>query len=98
MFTNDDGSLKKEGEIIRRPQLANTFRKIAAEGADTFYNGSLAKDIIADLEEAYLGTSITAEDLREYRQVKLEKKMAKLLTNKFNFVFLNNRMFFKCLL
>ena len=64
---NDDGSLKKEGELIRRPQLANTFKKIASEGAATFYNGSLAKDIIADLEEAHLGTSITAEDLSEYK-------------------------------
>ena len=64
---NDDGSLKKAGDTIRRPQLANTLRIIATEGAATFYNGSLAENITADLEEAFLGTAITAEDLSEYK-------------------------------
>ncbi len=66
MFTNDDGSLKKEGDIVRRPQLAITFRKIAQEGGWVFYNGSLARDILEDLKEAYLGTLITEEDLKVY--------------------------------
>jgi len=66
IFLNNDGSLKGEGDIIRRPQLAITFRKIADEGGDVFYNGTLAQDIILDLQESYLGSYMTLEDLRIY--------------------------------
>lgn len=42
----------KEGEIIFRPKLANTLETIANNGAEVFYNGSLAKDIVSDIREA----------------------------------------------
>ena len=33
------------------PKLAKTLRTIAEEGGDTFYNGKLSEDILADLED-----------------------------------------------
>ena len=52
IFTNPEtGKIKKVGETVAFPALAETYRRIAKEGVDTFYNGSLRDDIIADLEE-----------------------------------------------
>mgnify|MGYP000331970605 CR=1 FL=1 len=41
-----DSTLKKAGDVIRRPDLASTLDKIASGGSDEFYKGSLANDII----------------------------------------------------
>ena len=64
--------MKKAGDTIRRPQLAATLRTIADKGADVFYRGSLASDIVADLRDGYVlkpgGESIMTEtDLDNYR-------------------------------
>ncbi len=49
-FVKPDGTLYKEGDVIRRPKLALTLRRIA-EDPLSFYNGTLASDIIADIQE-----------------------------------------------
>ena len=46
-----NGMPHNEGDIIRRPKLAKTLKVIAADPM-SFYNGSLADDIIADIQEA----------------------------------------------
>ncbi|XP_067942701.1 scoloptoxin SSD14-like isoform X2 [Watersipora subatra] len=67
IFTNPEtGKVKKAGETIFFPKMAQTYRRIAEEGVDTYYNGSLRDDIIADLEELD-GSIITVEDLRSYQ-------------------------------
>ncbi|XP_077969786.1 glutathione hydrolase 1 proenzyme-like [Styela clava] len=67
IFTNPDGSLKKEGDIIVRPTFAQTLRAIADEGIHGFYNGTLAKRIVADIEDAVEDSIITIEDLNKYQ-------------------------------
>ncbi|KAK3597993.1 hypothetical protein CHS0354_042347 [Potamilus streckersoni] len=64
----------KEGEILKLPQLAKTLETITTEGPESFYNGSLTRDILADMNamKNYTGNSsygsiITAEDLKKYR-------------------------------
>lgn len=48
-----------------RPELCNTMKIIADEGASTLYNGKLGKMLIEDLNE--LGSAMTIEDLKNYR-------------------------------
>ncbi len=60
VFTND-GNPIQPGEILYQKDLANTYRKIAAEGRETFYEGEIAR-AIADFSKAYDGL-LTAEDL-----------------------------------
>ena len=51
-FTNPvSGHMKEIGDLIKMPALAETLQRIANEGVDTFYRGSLRDDILADLEE-----------------------------------------------
>ena len=41
----------KEGEIIKNHRLAKTLMIIADQGADAFYTGELAADIVADIRD-----------------------------------------------
>ena len=50
IFLNDDDSIKKVGDTMKRPNFCKTLRKIA-DDPHTFYNGSLARDIVSDLRE-----------------------------------------------
>lgn len=45
----DDGSEKKEFDVVTMLELADTYKRIAREGAATFYNGKLADEFLADL-------------------------------------------------
>lgn len=56
------------GAILRNPELADSFRRIAADGADAFYNGSIADAIVAAVQ-GHSGNpgDMTAADLAGYR-------------------------------
>jgi gamma-glutamyltranspeptidase len=47
--------------LIRQPDLANTLEEIAADGAETFYRGRLAKRLVAAMQAA--GVLVDARDL-----------------------------------
>ena len=50
MLTDSNGNLLKEGDKIKRPKLAKTFERIA-EDPLSFYQNSLADDIVADISD-----------------------------------------------
>lgn len=52
------------GDKTKRPDLANTLKIIATEGANALYNGSLTSSFINDIKK-YNGI-ITAEDMKSY--------------------------------
>ncbi|MBN3304227.1 glutathione hydrolase 1 proenzyme [Amia ocellicauda] len=64
VFCNSQKRILKENDIIKFLKLADTYQKIADEGPDVFYNGSVAKDFVKDIQEA--GGIITLEDLQNY--------------------------------
>ena len=46
----NDGSLIQEGNLLKNPKLARTFRRIA-EDPMTYYKGSLAHEIVNDITD-----------------------------------------------
>ncbi len=51
-FFHADGSPMKEGEILRNPELAETFRTLARGGAKAFYTGPIAQAIVDAVQHA----------------------------------------------
>jgi gamma-glutamyltranspeptidase / glutathione hydrolase len=64
------GAAVARGDRIVRARLGETLRAIAAGGADRFYRGAIADDLIATVAAA--GGVITAADLAGYRVVERE--------------------------
>jgi len=61
------GKLAKSGETLRNPALAATLRSLAQNGGQSFYQGGIAKDIIATA--AASGGRMILGDLSSYRAI-----------------------------
>jgi gamma-glutamyltranspeptidase/glutathione hydrolase len=59
------GEVPKEGEIIRQPELAQTLRAIAEQGARVFYQGWIGQSIVETVQKN--GGVMTLDDLKNYR-------------------------------
>ena len=60
-----DGKAPAKGEIFRNPMLASTLEKLAENGRDEFYKGSIAKTIDAFMKEH--GGYLSYEDLASHK-------------------------------
>jgi gamma-glutamyltranspeptidase/glutathione hydrolase len=56
----------RNGEIMRMPQLAQTFREVAEKGKAGFYEGRVAEAIIAVMKER--GGVMELEDLKDHME------------------------------
>ncbi|GFN83036.1 gamma-glutamyltranspeptidase 1 [Plakobranchus ocellatus] len=63
-YFDENGNVKPVGSLIRLPELAKTLQTIS-DKPRCFYDGCIAKDIVADLKEE--GGIITLEDLKNYQ-------------------------------
>ena len=52
VFFKADGSAYQPGERLKQPELAQSLKRIAAQGADGFYKGETARDIVKAVNEA----------------------------------------------
>ncbi|XP_022837987.1 glutathione hydrolase 1 proenzyme-like isoform X2 [Spodoptera litura] len=78
-FNTAKGQFHKPGTIIKPSEaLCNTYQRIAENGGDDLYNGTLAADLLDDLER--VGSIITADDLRQY-EAKISEPIAVPLSN-----------------
>jgi gamma-glutamyltranspeptidase/glutathione hydrolase len=60
-----DGEAPRAGQWFSNPDLARTFRRIAANGAGELYGGALGQEIVAGLDA--LGGWLTLDDLKAQR-------------------------------
>lgn len=60
-----DGRMPQAGERLRNPRLGRLFARLATEGLDSFYRGSLAEEMAPALAEA--GSPLRLEDFHSYR-------------------------------
>ncbi len=67
LFFAADGSVKPVGTMLTNPELAVTFKTIAADGADAFYRGAIAADIVAAVDHAAVNPGdMTIADIAAY--------------------------------
>ncbi len=67
MYYRDDDTPKPVGTLLKNPALADTLRKIAAQGARAFYEGEIARDIARKVRNAPNPGDLTEDDLAHYR-------------------------------
>uniref|UniRef100_A0A3Q3KA69 Glutathione hydrolase n=1 Tax=Monopterus albus TaxID=43700 RepID=A0A3Q3KA69_MONAL len=67
VFCDSQKNILKENDIVRFPKLADTYQRIAEDGPDVFYSGSMAQKI-CDQIQSDCGI-ITLDDLSEYQPV-----------------------------
>lgn len=67
-FYEADGKPKAVGSLLKNPGFAAALRDIAARGADAFYNGPIADDIIATVRSHAVNPGdMTLADLAAYK-------------------------------
>lgn len=54
MFCDSNRNILKENDIVRFPKLADTYQRIAEDGPEVFYRGSMARSIVEDIQAAGL--------------------------------------------
>lgn len=65
LWYKEDGSTYTLGELRLNKDYGRTLRRLIEEGPDSFYTGSIAREIVKDMEEN--GGFITADDLKNYK-------------------------------
>jgi gamma-glutamyltranspeptidase/glutathione hydrolase len=69
-FYDNDGAAHPVGHILRNQALARVYRRIAQEGANAFYRGDLAKEIVRKVRTHPTNPGALGEqDLLDYRAV-----------------------------
>jgi gamma-glutamyltranspeptidase/glutathione hydrolase len=67
IFTRPDGKFLVKGDLFRQPELAETLRKVAGQGAAYIYTGDWGRKFVAVIQRE--GGKITLEDMKRYRAI-----------------------------
>ena len=66
-FFDDHGKPWPAGHVLKNPALADVFRQVATRGAEAFYTGDIAADIVAAVNGHERPGAMTTTDLSAYR-------------------------------
>jgi gamma-glutamyltranspeptidase / glutathione hydrolase len=67
LFFNADGTAKAVGTIATNAALADTLKRIQRGGADAFYEGEIAHDIVSAVKNHSRPGTLALVDLQQYR-------------------------------
>ncbi|MFO0980238.1 MAG: gamma-glutamyltransferase [Planctomycetota bacterium] len=67
LFTRADGQLHAQGDVFHQPELAETLRQIAAQGARFMYRGPWAEHFVAAVQRD--GGKLTRRDAEHYEPI-----------------------------
>ncbi|HEX2291720.1 MAG TPA: gamma-glutamyltransferase [Gaiellaceae bacterium] len=69
VFLRADGTPLVQGDLLRQPDLAKTFRLLALDGVRAFYDGEISQAVVAAQQRANTASragTMTLDDLRAY--------------------------------
>lgn len=66
-FLNADGQPWPVGHVLKNPAYAEVLSRVADQGADAFYHGDIAQDIVAAVRGHASPGDLTVSDLAAYR-------------------------------
>jgi gamma-glutamyltranspeptidase/glutathione hydrolase len=66
IFFNENGNLKKEGDLIQMKSYSDFLEALSHEGRDLFYKGEIAKSISKDMLE---GGHLTRADFNQFEAI-----------------------------
>ncbi|HSM06792.1 MAG TPA: gamma-glutamyltransferase [Longimicrobiales bacterium] len=79
IFLGEDGEWPRPGEVFRQPELAETLRRLATDGADYMYRGDWAEALVEAVHEE--GGHLTLDDLSSYQATWSETAAVEYGTN-----------------
>jgi len=65
IFTNKDAKFLKTGELFRQPELAESLKKIASQGAAYIYEGAWAHKFVDTIQRE--GGKVSLDDMKNYK-------------------------------
>lgn len=68
-FTKPDGTRHAAGDLLRNPAYADTVAELAADGAEAFYGGRIAREIVSTVRQEPRPGALTGADLAAYEPI-----------------------------
>lgn len=69
IFLDPDGNPLQAGDMLRQPDLANTFRLIQKEGIKVFYEGEIGNDVVEAVQKSFVNPGLMEKEDLIYYQV-----------------------------
>jgi len=67
LYFQADGTPRRAGTLLRNAELAAVFKRIAYEGPQAFYEGEIARDMVAAVAAQRIPGDMTTADIAAYR-------------------------------
>ena len=69
-FYDRHGNAWPVGHVLRNPEYADVLRQVAEQGADAFYRGDLARDMVAAVNTHSVPGDLAEQDLAGYKALR----------------------------